>query len=65
MVLTVAIRNDQVKDEAGVSEGTTETKEEDTLRDRDPAAMKRDLPGQDPGTTYQPQQWSGKIGKRA
>jgi hypothetical protein len=63
--LIVAIRKDQVKDETGVSEGTTETKDEDTSRDIDPAAMKRDLPGQDPGATYQPQQWSGKIGKRA
>jgi hypothetical protein len=30
----------------------------------DPAAMKRDLPGQDPGTAYQPQGWSGKISRR-
>jgi len=32
--------------------------------DKDPGEMKRNLPGQDPGSTFQPQEWSGKIGQR-
>lgn len=29
-----------------------------------PPRMKKDLPAQDPGTTFQPQEWSGKAIKR-
>jgi len=29
-----------------------------------PPTAKRDLPAQDPGSTFQPQQWSGKAIKR-
>jgi hypothetical protein len=32
--------------------------------DKDPGEMKRNLPGQDPGSTFQPHEWSGKIGQR-
>lgn len=29
-----------------------------------PAPLKRNLPAQDPGTTFEPQQWSGTAAKR-
>lgn len=39
--------------------------EEKDTEGEDPASMKRNLPGQDPGSTFQPQEWSGKIGQRS
>ena len=33
-------------------------------KDDGPPTAKRDLPAQDPGSTFQPQQWSGKAIKR-
>ena len=38
--------------------------EEQKDQDQDPGEMKRNLPGQDPGSTFQPQKWSGKVGER-
>jgi hypothetical protein len=38
--------------------------EESKEKEEKPSKAKRELPGQDPGTTYQPQPWSGKIGIR-
>jgi hypothetical protein len=39
--------------------------EKKDIAGEDPANMKRNLPGQDPGSTFQPQEWSGKIGQRS
>jgi hypothetical protein len=39
--------------------------EEKDIEGEDPASLKRNLPGQDPGSAFQPQEWSGKIGKRS
>ena len=39
--------------------------EEKDIAGEDPADIKRNLPGQDPGSTFQPQEWSGKIGQRS
>ena len=37
---------------------------ESVQEDEDPRAMKKSLPGQDPGSTFEPQEWSGKIEQR-
>ena len=42
-----------------------EQKPEKDAAGENPADMKRNLPGQDPGSTFQPQEWSGKIGQRS
>ena len=48
-------------DQAFQGEQNRDEKRDITVED--PAVMKN-LPGQDPGSTFQPQEWSGKIGQR-
>jgi hypothetical protein len=38
--------------------------QEDERGIADPKAIKRDLPAQDPGAAFEPEAWSGKVGKR-
>jgi hypothetical protein len=49
-VLRIAVKNDAKKDTP--------------LEKNRPAPASNELPAQDPGATFQPQGWSGKIGRR-
>ena len=45
-------------------QGEQKREEKRDITDEHHTIMKRNLPGQDPGSTFQPQEWSGKIGQR-